>query len=385
MLVDVSGLVTEDYERLLAFAASVLDSFDGTSLWPSLATELVDTLPGHLVGMVDVRAGGGIVRQLLWPTWAEGLDWDEAAVAAHPLVRHYQCFHDPFPRTVNEVADPHEWINSAVYSRARTDLRGATRQLAIPVSGPDGIFRSVVIGRSGTDFDARERQLALRLQPLLERLSRHLHTAVAWRSDAPPTAVESAKAIGLTAREVTVLALLAEGLTAPLPGRDNPTRALRSPRITCRHRSWRGRPGCAGRPAQPGHPPPLASRLQMEGIVAQTTTRVLRFHIHAVGTAVSARGEHLPRVVDELVGRIPDRRHVRACGHVPVETDLEPADPQMGEPDNARAPHVVAAVIRHHPLSRRRRRLRGAARPGDCHGPGGHEPEQPADSLPQIR
>lgn len=215
----MARLVGRDYERLLELAASVVEGLAGPAPWPVIAAELTAAMRADIVGFVDVRPPGVVTRRQTWPSWMDTIEWDDPMVAAHPLVRHYRHHADTRPRTVTEVARHGDWTGSAVYHRARTDLRGATQQLAIPLGVPNGHFASVTLGRAGTDFDQHQRLLARRLQPLLVGLDRHLRAAARWQHDATPGAVDAAAAFRLTAREVAVLELLARGLTAEAIGR----------------------------------------------------------------------------------------------------------------------------------------------------------------------
>jgi DNA-binding NarL/FixJ family response regulator len=80
-------------------------------------------------------------------------------------------------------------------------------------------MRSLVVCRSDPDFDDRDRELARRLQPLLTSVDRHLEELQHLRDRKGKAARridprQRASDVGLTARELTVLALMAEGLTA---------------------------------------------------------------------------------------------------------------------------------------------------------------------------
>jgi DNA-binding NarL/FixJ family response regulator len=97
-----------------------------------------------------------------------------------------------------------------------TDASGIS---PVPLYAPIGAVRVFVIGRSGRDFSQRDRELACRVQPLLTRLDRHLTELQRLRDSVPlaRTAIcpeERAAELCITPRELTVLALLAEGLTA---------------------------------------------------------------------------------------------------------------------------------------------------------------------------
>lgn len=94
-------------------------------------------------------------------------------------------------------------------------FRGAVHQLALPLPALPGQIRSLAIARPDTDFTAADKDLVWRLRPALFGLDRQLRVL---RRCSTPDAVRladlRASGVRLTARELTVLDLLAEGLTA---------------------------------------------------------------------------------------------------------------------------------------------------------------------------
>jgi DNA-binding NarL/FixJ family response regulator len=76
------------------------------------------------------------------------------------------------------------------------------------------VFRNVALGRADRDFYPAERSFAARIQPLLVSLDRHLRVINGWQSTQPTGDTSVAAATILTPRELSVLVLLAEGLTA---------------------------------------------------------------------------------------------------------------------------------------------------------------------------
>lgn len=85
----------------------------------------------------------------------------------------------------------------------------------VPLNAAQGYLRGFVIARTdGRDFTARDRAAARQLQPLLVRVDNHLRELRRIRSLLPDPQGCRASAYGLTPRQTTVLALLADNLTA---------------------------------------------------------------------------------------------------------------------------------------------------------------------------
>ncbi len=70
-----------------------------------------------------------------------------------------------------------------------------------------------MLGRPGLDFTDRERAFVRRLQPLLRRVDGHVRQLKRWQAKAGD-GFDRAAELKLTNREITVLSLLAAGLTA---------------------------------------------------------------------------------------------------------------------------------------------------------------------------
>ena len=98
----------------------------------------------------------------------------------------------------------------------------ATNELALPLPSPRGAFRSFVFARTTGDFTERDLALARRLQPFVVRLDRHLRELerLCGLAQAPARtpAVDAAR-YGITPRELSVLLLLGNALTAEAIGR----------------------------------------------------------------------------------------------------------------------------------------------------------------------
>ncbi|HKN52949.1 MAG TPA: helix-turn-helix transcriptional regulator [Amycolatopsis sp.] len=233
----MSGLSSRDYEKMLDLAVSVMDCRNAGSSWSMVAEELVRALRGttcvfsrshrfvqHTIQLGDVQ---------IWTPWYSGPVPDDAPerarMGSHPLVRHYAETGDSTPLTISDILEERTWQSSEAFSLLR-ETSGATRHIALPLHELDSVKRGFVLGRSGIDFTAREREYVVRLQPLLTRVDAHLRELERWRTRvADPD--DRAEDLRLTPREVTVLSLLTEGITAETMGR----RLGISPRTVHRH------------------------------------------------------------------------------------------------------------------------------------------------------
>ncbi len=96
------------------------------------------------------------------------------------------------------------------------DLSGWDQQVSLPLRGGAEVS-AFVFARAGADFGERELALLSAVQPAVQALDRHVRLLARWRhavGAAAADAAGSARACGLTGREVGVLQCLAEGLTA---------------------------------------------------------------------------------------------------------------------------------------------------------------------------
>jgi len=212
----VAELSGRDYDTILDLTVAAIERLDGDgSWWQPVCEGLIGTLEAGIAGVLEVTLPDGIISGETWPQWTQGISFEPPGlVVRHPLVRHYSTRHDTEPRTISDVQDRHGWRRSPVYRRVLTTMQGsAVHQLAIPLPGPRHMFRSIALGRSDGDFTEHHRQFARRLQPLLVTLDRHVRAARRWQVTAPPGAAARAADVGLTSRELTVLGLVADGLT----------------------------------------------------------------------------------------------------------------------------------------------------------------------------
>lgn len=140
-----------------------------------------------------------------FPSPEEADLWVGGAMTRHPLVYWYEASGDPTPMSVSRV--PRDVVPREGFGMLRELLgpRGWHQQLSIPYSLEHGRHRAFVLARED-DFDDAEVELARRLQPLLALLARQAEVL----GRRPPPGDRA----GLTSRELAVLALLGEGLSA---------------------------------------------------------------------------------------------------------------------------------------------------------------------------
>lgn len=195
-------------------AAGFLDGLAGADTSDehlrAVARTLSDLLHADFVGRVTLDLPAGRAEVDRHP--AGGRPGDEVArqllavAGEHPVVRSYRADRSrgtPVPRRLSDVASRAELLRSPAY----VDLMrpgGAEHQVTILTARTGGAARVWTVNRAGDDFTDRELASACAVQPVLVLLDR---IAV------PPAPADGAAA-GLTAREVQVLARVAEGLTA---------------------------------------------------------------------------------------------------------------------------------------------------------------------------
>jgi DNA-binding CsgD family transcriptional regulator len=221
----MADLSVREYGRILDLAVTLIK--EGGPPWEPVCTELMDYFDLRMAGCFEARWPSGATRAVAaWPTWTEQMPWSPQDVAAHPLVRHCAARQDPLPRTVGEVIDEYQWRTSPTYAAARSYFDGALHQFLVPLSQTNGVLRYVGAARPGADFNDRERAYLRRIQPLLRAINSQERELRRIRDTAPRSSE-----MGLTPRELTVLALLAEGLTAATIGR----RLAISPHTVIKH------------------------------------------------------------------------------------------------------------------------------------------------------
>ncbi|MGW2188989.1 response regulator transcription factor [Streptomyces sp. NPDC001719] len=228
----MSQLRSQDYERMLDLVVAVLENDDPAASGRLISEHLRDAFDCGTVIFAEIRTAELSGRALGWAPGAIGESASDVirrrVRQSHPLIS-YIAAEQYKPVIVSQICD--RWRHSQWYSEARRDY-GTTQQLGLPLPGEPGILRAVSLGRLG-DFSPRELAFAQRIQPLLVSAHRSM-TEQQRLSDALAAATGPARPVeshGLTPCELTVLGLLAEGLTAEAIGR----RLAISPHTVNRH------------------------------------------------------------------------------------------------------------------------------------------------------
>lgn len=218
----MADLSQRDYEHMLDMAVAVLESRTPESMWHLVGQEILEVLHATTTIFVDLRWREKTGHSEGWaPEWVGRTPLAELVGRRmrqqHPLFR-YTASGQRRPATVDEVCDRMDWLRSDCYHEAY-EIYGTTRQMALPLPATGEVIRGFIMGRPGKDFTRRETALAARLQPLLRSVDIHVREMRRLRrvdegEREPADPEQKARGLGITPRELTVLNVLAEGLTA---------------------------------------------------------------------------------------------------------------------------------------------------------------------------
>ncbi|MFD0414995.1 response regulator transcription factor [Streptomyces sp. NPDC127108] len=234
------------YQRMLDLAIEALREPDPGRLWPPVVSELLNACGGEFLFLTRTEGtgDGGPVR-----SWAADGAADhrlddhlrERIRLSCPFADHYASSGDRAPRTAADILGEREWHDSETARLLRARL-GTDHLLVLPLPDASGPRRYFLICRSGTDFTDAHLAYARRIQPLLASVDEQAELLSRWRAAAAspegvpvagerapapaaeekapaPAADEPAPGGDLTPRELTVLGLLADALTAAVIGR----------------------------------------------------------------------------------------------------------------------------------------------------------------------
>src|SRR5262249_6743957 len=133
-------------------------------------------------------------------------------ISTHPLMRWFAATGDPGPQTLARV--PSAIAPSGDRAAFEHVLRsqGSERQLSIPYRMRGDEYREFLLVRSGRDFSDDDLQVSRLLQPIFAAVDVQAQVL----ADLLPGAGRGPQPdlVDLTGRELAVLRLLAEGLTA---------------------------------------------------------------------------------------------------------------------------------------------------------------------------
>ncbi len=223
----VQGLPGGDAKRIHDLALEIITEKQPVRVWPLLMARLTADLPCDLAVLIDLDWNAGTGHALTGsPDWLHEAPLDaliHAHMRSHPLLRHYAHSRDKTPLTMDEVADDRWWKGEAY--RAGKEAIGIDRQLALPLSAGPGRIRGVIMSRSGLGFNDRDLEYAALARSLLDTVEAHETAIFAYRGASDPAEYK------ITPRELAVLTLLCEGLTA----RAIATRLVITPATVTKH------------------------------------------------------------------------------------------------------------------------------------------------------
>ena len=192
--------------------------------YPELNAELTATFDAFATGLHAVDATG---EYMLHPlparlTMARLEELRQVADLA-PLAHWYGVTRSPLPQSAGRVPSGIADRSRVAEWRGVSRTYGVTEQLCIPLHVCGRERRDLIVARPDGDFSDGDLAFAARLQPVLVGLERQAAELARWQQRRESAAdgngrpaVEEAR---LTGRELTVLHLLAEGLTAAAIGR----------------------------------------------------------------------------------------------------------------------------------------------------------------------
>lgn len=133
-------------------------------------------------------------------------------IEQHPVLSHYRTTGDMTPRAMGEFLGTREWTSSPLYSEVFHPM-GTPRHLVLPVARlSTGCGIGISFNRSGFDFVKAERDFATLLQSGLVAL--HAAASNLSKTGSRTELAVAADRFHLTSREVEIVTLLVDGLTA---------------------------------------------------------------------------------------------------------------------------------------------------------------------------
>lgn len=210
----------------------VLERVDGVVPWGAICEELGKQLDAPVTGHFRWTADGrGHVVAYPLPDWFDLPDVASRAARLHPLARHYAMTGATGPMSIDQVPALAEPAARDYAVELREDA--IDQHLWIPVHhGPRDVLVAGVC-RPTDSFSASDHARAVVAQKVIVAVHAH-SSALAQRLPVALSAEQRDAALGevkLTPRQVAVLALAADGLTAVSIGR----RLVISPRTVERH------------------------------------------------------------------------------------------------------------------------------------------------------
>ncbi|WP_329455816.1 helix-turn-helix transcriptional regulator [Streptomyces sp. NBC_01497] len=212
------SLTARDDARLLDLAAEVLGSDDPDTLWRRAGQEIMTALPGTAVLCKDDEWTAASGRVFAWPVQRLPTADQLACIrTGYPFAGEGRTIPDDRPLPASGVAGDGPWRDSETYEVTRA-LFGTRDVIGLRLDdGSPGPVRGLLVHCTGRGGTPRERAYLTRMQPLLRGMDRH--ACLLRRCATAPAVRAGADEYRLTARETTVLVLLAEALPATAIGR----------------------------------------------------------------------------------------------------------------------------------------------------------------------
>ncbi|MBV9141498.1 MAG: response regulator transcription factor [Pseudonocardiales bacterium] len=175
---------------------------------------LNDILPGDLTGWRSADLANPPIK--VWLNDASAYlmqDVLDAVIPEHPIVMHQLAHPDSEPvLRVSDCISDREFRSSRVYREMYAPV-GSRYQLNIATDGDNAVASTWLIKRSIRDFTEADVHHARRLQPLLALLDTVYSSSRICQADSADIDEARTRA-RLTVRELDVLTLLADGLSA---------------------------------------------------------------------------------------------------------------------------------------------------------------------------
>jgi DNA-binding CsgD family transcriptional regulator len=210
------------YERMLAVAVAALHEREPERLWPMVAAALPGLCGGealiYKLGEWTDRTGSmGLSPAAEAHFGRSGGIGDEGMAVlrrGYPFADHYaRAGAVRRPGTAHRMAG-RGWTHSRTAGTI-SRLMDADHVLAIPLPGTTTPVTGCLVYRAGADFTEDHVRDAEQLQPLLAGVEQQRQLLERWRAaTVPPEAPEPPADSRLTPRQITVLLLLADALTA---------------------------------------------------------------------------------------------------------------------------------------------------------------------------
>ncbi|MFI1973289.1 helix-turn-helix transcriptional regulator [Streptomyces cinnamoneus] len=206
----MAQLRVRDYEHMLDLVVAVLGNADPEATWPLITKHLREAFDCTAVTFSGLYTAENVLRTEAWAPESHGpLVYDFAerhhSPHQHPLAIHVASG-STSPVILSRISD--RWRHSVWCDTARD--HGGGEQLGLPTPGDPQALRALLLGREA-EFTEHDLALATRIQPLLLTADSHTRELRRLHAAAPQPV---AAGHDLTPRELTVLGLLAEGLTA---------------------------------------------------------------------------------------------------------------------------------------------------------------------------